>query len=136
MDRVAAGSASGIYYAIVDGAQVSFGIRWYNNPLVVEDGGAAAAHRATSATPGRTSTAPRCPTGRGCCARRCDRAAGTGVPKTFLERSLTLATYDGWQIDVIARNTTDEKQGDVVADEPVLTMAEMEALATSDAWYA
>ena len=67
--------------------------------------------------------------------RRCDRAAARGSrgPSGALA---DLATYDGWQIDVIARNTTDEKQGDVVADEPVLTMAEMEALATSDAWYA
>ena len=57
------------------------------------------------------------------------------MPETFLERSLTLATYDGWQIDLIARNTTDEKQGDVVSAEPVLTMAELETLATSGAWY-
>ena len=64
------------------------------------------------------------------------QSGGTGGPPTFLERSLTLATDDGWQIDVIAYNSTGEKEGVVVAPEPVLTMAEMEALATSDAWYA
>ena len=49
-------------------------------------------------------------------------------------RSLTLALPHGWQIDVIARNATGEKDGALVADEPVLTMAEMEALAASTEW--
>ena len=61
-------------------------------------------------------------------------SGGTDVPASFEERTVTLATPDGWQIDVIARNTTDEKEGDVVADEPVLTLDEMQALATSEVW--
>ena len=41
------------------------------------------------------------------------------MPAAVLERSLTLATGDGWQIDVIAYNSTGEKDGAVmVAPEP------------------
>ena len=123
------------YYVIVDGAQVSVRIRWYNNPLVVEDGGEPLAP-SHICDPGPDLDCTTLPDGSRLLREEVRPGGGQGVPKTFLERSLTLATYDGWQIDVIARNTTDEKQGDVVADEPVLTMAEMEALATSDAWYA
>ena len=63
-------------------------------------------------------------------------SGGTSVPDPFRERSLTLATADGWPIDVIARNSTGEKDGEVVAPEPVLTMQRMEDLALSEAWYA
>ena len=123
------------YYATVSGAQVSFSIRWYNNPLVVEDGGQPLAPDFVC-EPGPEADCTTLPDGSRLLREEARPAGGTGVPETFEERSLTLATYDGWQIDVIARNTTDEKRGDVVADEPVLTMAEMEALATSTAWYA
>ena len=123
------------YLVTVEGAQVSFAIRWYNNPLVVEDGGQplAPSHICEPEVEPDCTTLPDgsrllrdggTPLGW-------DRRAGGPV----LERSLALATYDGWQISVIARNTTDEKQGEVVADEPVLTMEEMQALATSTAWY-
>ncbi len=124
-----------LYYATVDGAQVSFRIRWYNNPLVVEDGGEplAPSHICEPAVEDDCTTLPD---GSRLLREEARPGGGTGVPETFLERSLTLATYDGWQIDVIARNTTDEKQGDVVAADPVLTMAQMEALATSVDWFA
>ncbi|WP_165356907.1 hypothetical protein [Nocardioides zhouii] len=124
-----------LYYASVDGAQVSFWIRWYNNPQVVEDGGQPLPPSHIC----EPEVEPDCttlPDGSRLLREEVRPGGGTGVPETFLERSLTLATYDGWQISVIARNTTDEKQGEVVADEPVLTMDEMQALATSTAWYA
>ncbi len=123
-----------LYYATVDGAQVSFSIRWYNNPLVVEDGGQPLAP-SNVCEPGPDQDCTTLPDGSRLLREEVRPGGGTGVPDTFLERSLTLATYDGWQISVIARNTTDEKQGDVVAAEPVLTMAEMQALATTDAWF-
>ncbi|SEB83069.1 hypothetical protein SAMN04489844_1149 [Nocardioides exalbidus] len=124
-----------LYYATVDGAQVSFHIRWYNNPLVVEDGGDPLAP-SDVCEPAPDVDCTTLPDGSRLLREEVRPSGGTGVSETFLERSLTLATSDGWQIDVIARNTTDEKQGDVVAGEPVLTMAEMEALAVSDAWFA
>lgn len=124
-----------LYYATVDEAQVSFSIRWYNNPLVVADGGQplAPSHICEPEVEADCTTLPD---GSRLLREEVRPSGGTGVPESFLERSLTLATHDGWQISVIARNTTDEKQGEVVADEPVLTMAEMQALATSTAWYA
>src|SRR6478672_8071688 len=123
------------YLVTVEGAQVSFAIRWYNNPQVVADGGQplAPSHICEAGPDVDCTTLPD---GSQLLREDVRPSGGTGVPETFLERSLVLATYDGWQISVIARNTTDEKQGEVVADEPVLTMEEMQALATSDAWYA
>ncbi len=123
-----------LYYATVDGAQVSIGIRWYNNPLVVEDGGQplAPSHICEPEVEDDCTTLPD---GSRLLREEVRPGGGAGVPDTFLERSLTLATYDGWQIDVISYNSTGEKEGVVVAPDPVLTMAEMEALATSDAWY-
>lgn len=123
-----------LFYATVDGAQVSFAIRWYNSPLVVEDGGEPLA-------PSHLCE-PRSETG---CSTLSDgsrllreemRPVGrNGAGDMLLERSLTLATYDGWQISVIARNSTGEKVGAVVADEPVMSMAEMEVVATSPDWF-
>ena len=63
------------------------------------------------------------------------RPGGDGVPPDFRERSLAYATADGWQISVIALNTSGEKEGEPSTAEPVLTMAQMEALALTDAWY-
>ncbi len=123
-----------LYYATVDGAQVSFRIRWYNNPLVVEDGGEPLAP-SFLCEPGEELDCATLPDGSRLLREESRPGGGAGVADTFRERSLTLATSDGWQIDVIARNTTDEKQGTVVADEPVLTMDQMEALATSTEWY-
>ena len=60
---------------------------------------------------------------------------GVGVPKTDVERDITFATVDGWQIDAAAYNTSEEKTGEQVTEEPVLTMAELEALVTSPVWY-
>ncbi|WP_107767544.1 hypothetical protein [Nocardioides terrigena] len=124
-----------LFYGSVRSGFISFRIRWYNNPLVVEDGGQplAPSHICEPAVE------PDCTTrsdGSRLLREDVRQSGGAGVPPTFLERSLTLATDDGWQIDVIAYNCTGEKEGVVVAPEPVLTMAEMEALATSDAWYA
>ena len=124
-----------LFYGSVRSGFVSFRIRWYNNPLVVADGGQplAPSHICEPAVE------PDCTTlsdGSRLLREDVRQSGGAGVPPTFLERSLTLATDDGWQIDVIAYNSTGEKEGVVVAPEPVLTMAEMEALATSDAWYA
>ena len=124
-----------LYYATVDGAQVSFSIRWYNNPLLVEDGAQPLAP-SFLCEPNPDQDCTTLPDGSRLLRENDSPSAGTGVPETFLERSVALATYDGWQISVIARNTTDEKQGEVVADEPVLTIEELEALATTDAWYA
>ena len=121
-------------YVLVEGAQVSFAIRWYNNPLVVQDGGQPLAPSGLC-EPNPDQDCTTLPDGSRLLREEARPGGGTDVPESFLERSLTLATADGWQIDVIARNTTDEKQGDVVAADPVLTMAEMEALATADAWY-
>ncbi|MCP3420708.1 hypothetical protein [Nocardioides pinisoli] len=123
------------FVAIVDGAQVSFTIRWYNSPLVVQDGGEPLAPSVVC-EPAPEIDCTTMPDGSRLLREESRPAGGAGVPANFLERSLTLGTYDGWQISVIARNSTDEKQGEVVASEPVLTMAEMQALATSDAWYA
>lgn len=124
-----------LFYGSVRSGFVSFRIRWYNNPLVVADGGQPLAPSHIC----ETAVEPDCTTlsdGSRLLREDVRQSGGTGVPPTFLERSLTLATDDGWQIDVIAYNSTGEKEGVVVAPEPVLTMAEMEALATSDAWYA
>ncbi len=124
-----------LYYATVEGAQVSFRIRWYNNPLVVEDGGAplAPSHVCDPAPDVDCTTLDD---GSRLLRQEAYASGGAGVPDSFQERTVTLATADGWQIDVIARNTTDEKQGDVVADSPVLTLEQLQALATTDAWYA
>jgi hypothetical protein len=123
-----------LFYGTVRSGFVSFRIRWYNNPLVVQDGGQplAPSHICEPAVE------PDCTTladGSRLLREDVRPSGGTGVPPDFLARSLTLATPDGWQIDVIAYNSTGEKEGVVVADEPVLTMAQMEALATSPQWY-
>jgi hypothetical protein len=123
-----------LFYGTVRSGFVSFRIRWFNNPLVVEDGGQPLAP-SHICEPG---VEPDCTTladGSRLLREDVRPSGGTGVPADFLERSLTLATHDGWQIDVIAFNSTGEKEGVVVADEPVLTMAQMEALATSPQWY-
>lgn len=123
-----------LFYGRVDSGLVTFHIRWYNNPLVVEDGGQPLppSHICEPSVEDDCTTLPD---GSRLLREETFAGGGTGVPDTFLQRSLTLATADGWQIDVIAFNSTGEKEGTVVADEPVLTMAQMEALATSDAWY-
>ena len=94
-----------LYYASVGGAQVSFAIRWYNNPLVVEDGGEPLAP-SWLCEPNPAQDCTTLPDGSRLLREESRPGGGTGVPETFLERSLTLATYDGWQIDLIARNTT------------------------------
>lgn len=123
-----------LYDATVGGAQVSFRIRWYNNPLVVEDGGQplAPSHVCDPAPDVDCTTLAD---GSRLLRQEAYASGGTGVPETFQERTVTLATADGWQIDVIARNTTGEKEGEVVAPEPVLTLEQLQALATTDAWY-
>ena len=45
-----------VYYVMVGGAQVSFRFRWYNNPLVVEDGGPGIADAATALRRGAGSS--------------------------------------------------------------------------------
>lgn len=124
-----------LYYATVEGAQVSFRIRWYNNPLVVEDGGAPLppSHICDPAPDVDCTTLDD---GSRLLRQEAYASGGVGVPDTFQERTVTLATADGWQIDVIARNTTAEKEGQVVAPAPVLTLEQLQALATTDAWYA
>ena len=124
-----------VYYVIVDGAQVSFRFRWYNNPLVVEDGGPTA----VAGLPVRARPDVDCttlPDGSRLLRQEAYASGGAGVPDAVQERTATLATWDGWQVDVIATNTPAEKSGEVVAPEPVLTLDELTALATSDAWYA
>lgn len=124
-----------LYHVIVDGAQVSFRFRWYNNPLVVEDGG-----RPLSpdflCEPGPDVDCTTLPDGSRLLRQEAYPSGGAGVPDAVQERTVTLATWDGWQVDVIATNTPAEKSGEVVADEPVLTLAELTALATSGDWYA
>jgi hypothetical protein len=123
-----------VYYVMVGGAQVSFRFRWYNNPLVVEDGG-----RALSpdflCEPGPEVDCTTLPDGSRLLRQEAYPSGGAGVPDAVQERTVTLATWDGWQVDVIATNTPAEKSGEVVAAEPVLTVAELEALATSQEWY-
>ena len=123
-----------LFYGRVDSGLVTFRIRWYNNPLVVEDGGQPLPP-SHICEPAVEDDCTDLPDGSRLLREDVRPSGGTGVPPTFLERSLTLATGDGWQIDVIAFNSTGEKEGVVVAPEPVLTMAEMEALATSTAWF-
>ena len=123
-----------LVYATVDGALVSFAIRWYNNPLVVEDGGDPLAPDFLC-EPGVETDCTTLPDGSRLLREEVRPVRTNGAGDTLLEQSVTLATYDGWQISVIARNSTGEKAGAVVADEPVLTLAEMEALATSQEWY-
>jgi hypothetical protein len=124
-----------LYHLTVEGAQVSFWIRWYNSPVVVQDGGRPLTPSHVC-EPGVEDDCTDLPDGSRLLREETFASGGTGVPDTFLQRHLTLATTDGWQVDVTALNTTAEKDGDVVTDEPVLTMAEMEALATSADWYA
>jgi hypothetical protein len=123
-----------LFYGTVRGAFISFHVRWYNNPLVVEDGGQPLAP-SHICEPEVDTGCTTLPDGSVLLRGEVRPSGGTGVPADFLERALTYATADGWQIDVIAYNSTGEKEGVVVAPEPVLTMAEMEALVTSDAWY-
>lgn len=122
-----------LYYATVEGAQVSFRIRWYNNPVVVQDGGQPLAPSVVC-EPAPDVDCTTLPDGSRLL-RQEAYASGGGSP-AYQERTVTLGTADGWQIDVIARNTAVEKEGEVVADAPVLTIEQLEALATSDAWYA
>lgn len=129
------GDLARLYYLTVEGAQVSFWIRWYNPPVVVQDGGQPLAP-AFVCEPTNEDDCTTLPDGSRLLREESSPSGGVGVPETFLQRSLTLATADGWQISVIARNSSGEKDGVVVAPEPVLTMAEMQALATSTAWYA
>lgn len=128
------GDLARLYHLTVEGAQVSFGIRWYNSPVVVQDGGRPLTPSHVC-EPGVEDDCTNLPDGSRLLREETFASGGTGVPETFLQRHLTLATTDGWQVDVTARNTTAEKEGEVVADEPVLTMAEMQALATSTDWY-
>lgn len=123
-----------LFYGSVRSALVTFRIRWYNNPLVVEDGGEPLAPSFVC-DPGAEVDCTTLADGSRLLREETFPGGGAGVPGSFLQRSLSLATADGWQIDVIAFNSTGEKEGVVVSPEPVLTMAEMEALATSDAWF-
>lgn len=123
-----------LYYATVDGARVSFHIRWYNNPLVVEDGGKPLAP-SFLCEPSVESDCTTLPDGSRLLREEVREQGGGGVPPTFRERSLAYATADGWQISVIALNSSGEKEGQVVTAEPALTMAQMETLALTDAWY-
>ncbi|MBD3923686.1 hypothetical protein IEZ26_03565 [Nocardioides cavernae] len=123
-----------VAHVVVDGAEVSFRIRWYNNPLVVADGGEPLPPSHVC-DPAPDTDCTTLPDGSRLLREEVRPAGGTGVPTSFQERTLTLATADGWQIDVIARNTSGEKEGSVMWDQPVLTMEEMQAIATSDAWY-
>jgi hypothetical protein len=128
------GDLARLYHLTVEGAQVSFWIRWYNSPVVVQDGGRPLTP-SHICEPGVEDDCTNLPDGSRLLREETFASGGSGVPETFLERHLVLATTDGWQVDVTARNTTAEKEGEVVADEPVLTMAEMQALATSTEWF-
>jgi hypothetical protein len=122
-----------LYRATVLQVEVSFRIRWYNNPLVVEDGGQPLApSHICEPSPGVDCTT--LPDGSRLLREDVEPfVSGSLISPT--ERSLTLATADGWQIDVVAPNTGRDDGADVTWNDPVLTMDEMEALATSDAWY-
>lgn len=129
------GDRARLYHLTVEGAQVSFWIRWFNPPVVVQDGGQPLTPNHIC-EPGVEDDCTNLPDGSRLLREETFASGGTGVPDSFLERHLALATTDGWAIDVTARNTTAEKDGEVVAAEPVLTMAEMQALATNGDWYA
>jgi hypothetical protein len=123
-----------LYHATVLQAEVAFRIRWYNSPLVVADGGQPLApSHICEPSPGVDCTT--LPDGSRLLRQDVEPFVSSEVTAAPTERSLTLATADGWQIDVISRNTGREKGTDIMWNEPVLTMDEMEALATSDAWY-
>ncbi|WP_107773800.1 hypothetical protein [Nocardioides sediminis] len=128
------GDLARLYHLTVEGAQVSFYIRWYNSPVVVQDGGRplTPSHICEQGVEDDCTTLPD---GSRLLREETFASGGTGVPDTFLQRHLVLATTDGWQVDVTARNTTGEKDGEIVTDEPVLAMAEMQELATSTEWY-
>jgi hypothetical protein len=128
------GDLARLYHLTVEGAQVSFAIRWYNSPVVVQDGGRPLTPDHIC-EPGVEDDCTNLPDGSRLLREETFPGGGEGVPETFLQRHLVLATTDGWQVDVTAHNSTAEKDGEVVAEEPVLTMAEMEALATSADWY-
>ena len=74
--------------------QVSFRFRWYNNPLVVEDGGRPLSPDSLVRARPPRSTARRCPTGPGCCARRPTPGRGRPASRDAVqERTATLATW-------------------------------------------
>ncbi|WP_457207380.1 hypothetical protein [Nocardioides sp. P5_C9_2] len=122
------------FYLTLDGAEVSFRIRWYNSPVAVADGG-----RPLSpdflCEPGPDVDCTTLVDGSRLLRQEAYASGGDGVPNAVQERTASLATWDGWQVDVIATNTPAEKSGEVVADEPVLTLEEVTALATSPEWY-
>ncbi len=99
------GDRARLFYADVEGAQVSFRIRWYNNPVVVEDGGEPLAP-SHICDPGPGVDCTTLDDGSRLLREDTYASGGTDVPASFEERTVTLATPDGWQIDVIARNTT------------------------------
>ncbi|TGN63480.1 hypothetical protein EXE59_05590 [Nocardioides eburneiflavus] len=122
-----------LYRATVLQTEVSFRIRWYNSPLVTEDGGQplAPSHICEPSPGVDCSTLPD-----GSRLLRNDvEPFVSGALIAPAERSLTLATADGWQIDVVSPNTGRDKGRDITWNEPALTMAEIEALVTSDEWF-
>jgi hypothetical protein len=123
-----------LYRATVLQTEVTFRIRWYNSPGVVADGGQPLApSHICEPSPGVDCTT--LPDGSRLLREDVEPFVSSDVTATPTERSLTLATADGWQIDVIAPNTGRQGGADIMWNEPMLTMAEMEALATSDEWF-
>ncbi|QIG42179.1 hypothetical protein G5V58_04845 [Nocardioides anomalus] len=60
---------------------------------------------------------------------------GADAPASHQELYVRLFTDDGYVITVDSYNTPGEKAGDVVADEPVLSLDASLALARSEAWF-
>lgn len=60
---------------------------------------------------------------------------GTGTPANEVENRVSYWRTDGWRIYSSALNSTEEKGKTVVAVHPPLTVAQLQALATSDIWF-
>lgn len=124
------------FQLLVDGGLVTFMIRQYNPVALAQDGadpfGPGYVCRGSFPSP---SDCAQLTDGSWLLRQDTFSTGGVGVPKTDVERDITFATVDGWQIDAAAYNTSEEKTGEQVTEEPVLTMAELEALATSPVWY-
>lgn len=64
-------------------------------------------------------------------------SGGDGSPSAMAGNWATRYTVDGWEVHADAFNVVDDDalEGDRVADEPVLTLEQVTAIANSDVWF-
>ena len=60
---------------------------------------------------------------------------GPAVDGAVSGQGASLFTDDGWEVFAISYNAADGKDSPVLADDPPLTLAQLEQIVRDDAWF-